>query len=82
MEQSWQQLREPEREVLKRLSVFRGGFAPEAARVVGGASYDNVWQAYTLGQGRGDRWFTLIVSICWAIVSWPWAIWSLPNNTL
>lgn len=38
MEQSWQRLREPEREMLKRLSVFRGGFAPEAARVVAGAS--------------------------------------------
>ncbi|HEX9925048.1 MAG TPA: tetratricopeptide repeat protein, partial [Anaerolineae bacterium] len=36
--QSWQRLTETEREVFKRLSVFRGGFASDAARTVAGAS--------------------------------------------
>lgn len=37
-EQSWQQLAPAEREALARLAVFRGGFTPEAARAVAGAS--------------------------------------------
>ena len=40
--QSWQQLTEPEQGVFKRLSVFRGGFAAEAARLVAGASLINL----------------------------------------
>lgn len=38
MEQSWQLLAEQEQNVLKRLSVFRGGFRQEAATEVAGAS--------------------------------------------
>ncbi len=37
-EQSWQHLGAAEREALARLAVFRGGFTPEAARAVAGAS--------------------------------------------
>lgn len=37
-EQSWRLLTGPERTALARLSVFRGGFAPEAARAVAGAA--------------------------------------------
>jgi predicted ATPase/Tfp pilus assembly protein PilF len=37
-DQSWQLLRPAERDALARLSVFRGGFSPEAARAVCGAS--------------------------------------------
>jgi predicted ATPase/Tfp pilus assembly protein PilF len=37
-ETSWQLLSEPEREATRRLSVFRGGFAREAAAEVAGAS--------------------------------------------
>jgi predicted ATPase/DNA-binding SARP family transcriptional activator len=37
-EQSWQRLSPSERDVLARLSVFRGGFTAEAARAVAGAS--------------------------------------------
>ena len=37
-EQSWRLLSAVERDALARLSVFRGGFAPEAARAVAGAS--------------------------------------------
>ena len=37
-EQSWRQLAAAEREALARLAVFRGGFTPEAARAVAGAS--------------------------------------------
>ena len=33
-EQSWQLLSEKERDALSRLSVFRGGFSPEAARAI------------------------------------------------
>ena len=36
-DQSWKHLGTVEREVLARLSVFRGGFAPDAARAVCGA---------------------------------------------
>ncbi|HRV95677.1 MAG TPA: BTAD domain-containing putative transcriptional regulator, partial [Anaerolineae bacterium] len=36
--QSWQRLTASEREIFKRLSVFRGGFAAEATRRVAGAS--------------------------------------------
>jgi len=36
--QSWKRLGESERDVLARLSVFRGGFTPEAARAVAKAS--------------------------------------------
>jgi predicted ATPase/DNA-binding SARP family transcriptional activator len=36
-DQSWKHLGAAEREVLARLSVFRGGFAPDAARAVCGA---------------------------------------------
>jgi predicted ATPase/Tfp pilus assembly protein PilF len=35
---SWQLLTEPEREAVRRLSVFRGGFGREAAAAVAGAS--------------------------------------------
>ncbi len=35
---SWQRLRDNEREVFQRVSVFRGGFSREAAQVVAGAS--------------------------------------------
>ncbi|MBV9228110.1 MAG: AAA family ATPase, partial [Chloroflexi bacterium] len=35
---SWQRLREKEREVFQRVSIFRGGFSREAAQVVAGAS--------------------------------------------
>jgi tetratricopeptide (TPR) repeat protein len=38
LEQSWQLLTSREQEVFKRLSVFRGGFAHEAAHAVAGAS--------------------------------------------
>ncbi|MCL4301526.1 MAG: tetratricopeptide repeat protein [Anaerolineae bacterium] len=38
LEQSWQLLAAHEREVFQRLSVFRGGFGPEAARAIAGAS--------------------------------------------
>ena len=38
LEGSWQLLKPQERSVLKRLSVFRGGFRREAAEVVAGAS--------------------------------------------
>lgn len=38
LEQSWQLLAAREREVFRRLSVFRGGFDPDAARAVAGAS--------------------------------------------
>jgi DNA-binding SARP family transcriptional activator/predicted ATPase len=38
LEQSWQLLAAHEREVFQRLSVFRGGFGPDAARTVAGAS--------------------------------------------
>jgi predicted ATPase/DNA-binding CsgD family transcriptional regulator len=37
-EPTWQRLSETEREVFKKLSVFRGGFTPEAALAVAGAS--------------------------------------------
>jgi predicted ATPase/DNA-binding SARP family transcriptional activator len=37
-EQSWKLLAPPERDALARLSLFRGGFVPEAARAVAGAS--------------------------------------------
>ncbi len=37
-DQSWSLLTEGERSVLARLSVFRGGFTPEAARAVSGAA--------------------------------------------
>ncbi|NRF65845.1 tetratricopeptide repeat protein [Aquincola sp. S2] len=37
-EQSWRRLAPVERDALARLSVFRGGFAAEAARAVAGAS--------------------------------------------
>ncbi len=37
-EPTWQRLSEVERDVFKNLSVFRGGFTPEAARMVAGAS--------------------------------------------
>ena len=37
-EQSWQLLGDREREALVRLSVFRGGFTPDAARAVAGAA--------------------------------------------
>ena len=37
-EQSWRHLAQTEREALARLAVFRGGFTPEAARAVAGAS--------------------------------------------
>jgi len=37
-DQSWRLLGDPEREVLARLAVFRGGFALEAARAIAGAS--------------------------------------------
>ena len=39
-EQSWQMLSEDEREVFKRLTVFRGGFCLEAAEPVAGANLD------------------------------------------
>jgi predicted ATPase len=35
---SWRRLSGPERDALSRLSVFRGGFSPEEARAVAGAS--------------------------------------------
>jgi tetratricopeptide (TPR) repeat protein len=38
-EQSWRMLTPIERDTLARLSAFRGGFAPEAARFVAGASF-------------------------------------------
>ncbi|MBE7551606.1 MAG: tetratricopeptide repeat protein [Anaerolineales bacterium] len=38
LEQSWQLLAAHEREVFQRLSVFRGGFDPDAAHAVAGAS--------------------------------------------
>lgn len=37
-EPTWQRLPEAEREVFKKLSVFRGGFTPEAGQAVAGAS--------------------------------------------
>jgi predicted ATPase/DNA-binding SARP family transcriptional activator/Flp pilus assembly protein TadD len=37
-DQSWRLLGERERQALARLSVFRGGFTPEAARAVGGVA--------------------------------------------
>jgi predicted ATPase len=37
-DQSWRLLTAPERDALARLSVFRGGFSPEAARAVAGVS--------------------------------------------
>jgi predicted ATPase/Flp pilus assembly protein TadD len=37
-DQSWRLLSERERQALARLSVFRGGFTPEAARAVGGVA--------------------------------------------
>ena len=37
-DQSWRLLGESERDALSRLSVFRGGFSPEAARTIAGAS--------------------------------------------
>src|SRR4029079_9154644 len=37
-EQSWRRLGDVERDVLSRLSIFRGGFTVEAARAVAGAS--------------------------------------------
>ncbi|MGD2048612.1 MAG: tetratricopeptide repeat protein [Chloroflexota bacterium] len=39
---SWQLLKDDEREVFKRLSVFRGGFRREAAEKVAGASLANL----------------------------------------
>src|SRR5262249_48606883 len=37
-EYSWERLTEAEQRALSRLSVFRGGFQPEAAQVIAGAS--------------------------------------------
>ena len=41
-EQSWQMLSAGEREVFQRLTVFRGGFRPEAAEPVAGATLERL----------------------------------------
>jgi predicted ATPase len=39
---TWDRLSEDEQEILKKISVFRGGFTTEAARDVAGASYNQL----------------------------------------
>ena len=44
LEQSWRRLAEEDQQALSRLSVFRGGFQPEAARVTADASAGSLTQ--------------------------------------